>query len=404
MALELFYTFNAQNTYDYSEKGLNGTATSITYTAGDVGYNATFNAVGDAISHGTFNVLGGLTAIGFYFRIKFTTTTPTKYVCFKQGQYYCTYDGTTLSFSVIGATGTATVSTTVSTGVYYQFHVNYLHNGTANDMSLYKDGVLANSTTTQGAVVSNTNIAYIGGDAGLGLADTANFDLSEYKIFSNILSSDNISTHLTNINGLKLSVSRDVYELGDIISSKINETNKGFAIVTYVDGNDVRIQPLNAYVSSSDSFVRIGHLWDTTRQYSIQITSTGIKYYNGIALSSQAFTNGKLVKNDTLTSNSVYDYGTLSTGLNDYDIPLNNFISINAGASASITGILAASYPRRIVIINRNSSNTIRLYDNSGSSSTINRFDLVSDYDIPANKSVEIFYDTLAARWRIIKE
>ncbi len=404
MALELYYTFNNQDSKDYSEKGLNGTDTSITYTAGDVGYNATFNAVGDAISHGTFNVLGGLTEIGFYFRIKLATTTGTKYICFKQGQYYCTYNGTTLSFSIIGATGTATVSTTVSRGIYYQFHVNYLHNGIANDMSIYKDGVLANSTSTQGAVVSNTNIAYIGGDAGLGLSDTANFEMSEYKIFSNILSSYNIATHLLNVNGLKLSVSRDVYELGDIIASKVNETNKGYAIVTFVNGNDVRIQPLNAYISSNDSFVRIGHLWDTTRQYSVQITSTGINFYNGVALSSQAFTTAKLVKTDTITSNSVYDYGSLTTGLNNYDVPVNSFISINAGASASITGIVAASYPRRIVIINRSSTNAIRLYNNSGSSTAANRFDLAADYDIPINKSVEIFYDTNVSRWRLIKE
>ena len=404
MALELFYTFNNQDSKDYSEKGLNGTNTNMTWTAGDVGYNAVFNAVNDAISHGTFNVLGSQTEVSFYLRIKFASTTGTKYIVFKQGQYYATYDGTTFVFYIVGATGTASVSTTVSNGVYYSFHINYIHDGIANDMSLYTDGTLTTSTSTQGALVSNTNIAYLGGDAGLGLADTANFEMSEYKIFSNSLSSLNIATHVNNINGLELKVSRGVYSLGDIICSNINDTNKGFAIVTYVNGNDLRIQPLNSYILSSDSFVRVGHLWNTDRQYSVQLTSTGIKFYNGVSLSSEAFTDAKLVKSDTITSNSVYDYGSLTTGLDDYDVPDNNFISFNAGAGASITGIVAASYPRRIVIINRSSTNSLRLYDASGSSTAVNRFDLTSDYDIPINKSVEIFYDTLAARWRIIKE
>jgi hypothetical protein len=129
MALELFYTFNDEASHDYSENGLDGTDSSITYTAGDVGFNATFNDVNDAISHGTFNVLGGETEVSFYFRIKFASTTGTKYVLFKQGQYNATYDGTTFTFNIIGASGTATVSTTVSNGVYYQFHFNYIHDG-----------------------------------------------------------------------------------------------------------------------------------------------------------------------------------------------------------------------------------------------------------------------------------
>lgn len=303
MALELFYTFNNQDSKDYSEKGLNGTNTNMTWTTGDVGYNAVFNAVNDAISHGTFNVLGGQTEVSFYLRIKFASTTGTKYIVFKQGQYYATYNGTTFTFYIVGASGTASVSTTVSNGVYYSFHINYMHNGLANNMSLYTNGTLTTSTTTQGALVSNTNIAYLGGDAGLGSAAAANFEMSEYKIFSNSLSSLNITTHVNNINGLKLKVSRGVYSLGDILCSKINETNKGFAIVTYVNGNDVRIQPLNSYILSSDSFVRVGHLWDTTRQYSINITKSSINFYNGVSLSSEVLSSTK--KTYSLTSNGL---------------------------------------------------------------------------------------------------
>lgn len=403
MALELFYTFNNSDSKDYSEKGLIGTDTSITYTAADIGYNAVFNSDADRIQVSTFTALNGLTEVAFYFRAKFSSTTGTKYVFYKNGQFNATFDGTTLTINIIGVSGTASVTHTPTLGTYYQYHVNYVHNGVANDMSLYVDGVNVDSTTTQGALISNSNLFYLGGDGG-GVVDTARFEMNEFKVFSNKLSEIQRTTHLANINGLICAIPRDVYELGDILVSKPNETNKGYAIVTYVTDNEIRIQPLNNYVTQSDVFARIGHLWDTTRQYSVQVTSTGINFYNDVSLSSEAFTVDKLVKADTITSNTVLDYGTLTGGINNYEIPDNNFISINAGASASITGISAQSYPRRVVLINRHASNTIRLYDNSGSSSTENRFDLVADYDIPANKSVELFYDTLATRWRIIKE
>lgn len=403
MALELFYTFNNQDSKDYSENGLIGTDTSITYTAADIGYNAVFNSDTDRIQVSTFTALNGLTKVSFYFRAKFAATTGTKYVFYKNGQFNATFDGTTLTINIIGVSGTASVTHTPTLGTYYQYHIRYIHNGFADIMQLYVDGVEVDATSTQGALVTNSNIFYLGGDGG-GVVDTARFEINEFKVFSNVLTPTQINTHILNINGLICAIPRDVYELGDILVSKPNETNKGYAIVTYVTDNEIRVQPLNNYVTQSDVFTRIGHLWDTTRQYSVQVTSTGINFYNGVSLSSEAFTESKLVKSDTITANTVLDYGTLTGGINNYDIPDNNFISINAGASASITGIAAQSYPRRVVLINRNASNSIRLYDNSGSSTTENRFDLVADYDIAANKSVEIFYDTLAARWRIIKE
>lgn len=403
MAVELYYTFNNQDSKDYSEKGLIGTDTSITYTSADIGYNAVFNSDSDNIRVSTFTALNGLTEVAFYFRAKFSATTGTKYVFYKNGQFYATFDGTTLNISIVGSTGTSTVQFDPTLGTYYQFHVNYVHNGIENDLSLYVDGENIDSTTTQGALISNSNNFYLGGDAG-GVIDTARFEMNEFKVFSNKINTIQIDSHLKNPNGLIIGQQKDLYALGDILCCNENQTNKGYAVVTFVDNNDVRVQPLNAYVQNGLMFSRVGNLWDSTRQYYFLVSDDGIRFYDGVSLSSEAFTVGKLVKADTIISNTVLDYGTLSGGINNYDIPDNDFISINAGASASITGIAAQSYPRRVVLINRNASNTIRLYNNSGSSTTENRFDLVADYNIPANKSVELFYDTLAERWRIIKE
>ena len=402
MAL-LYYTFNNQDSKDYSENGLDGTDTSITYTAADYGYNAVFNGDSDNINMGTFTGLNGLNYASFYFRINFDASSGTKYVIYKNGQFNATWDGTDFTFYITGGSGTSFVGYAPNTTDYYQFHVIYNNDGSDNTMRLYVNGVEEDNMATSGTIVTNSNNAYLGGDGG-GVNDTARFLMNEFKVLNVVLNTSQITTHINNPNGLKIYQAADLFELGDILATNINGTNKGYGVVSYVNGNDVRIQPVNTYINAGGIFVRVGNLWDTTRQYSVQVTSTGINFYNGVSLSSEAFTESKLVKADTITANTVLDYGTLTGGINNYDIPDNNFISINAGASASITGIAAQSYPRRVVLINRNASNSIRLYNNSGSSSTANRFDLVADYNIVANKSVEIFYDTLAARWRIIKE
>ncbi len=402
MAL-LYYTFNNQDSKDYSENGLDGTDTSITYTAADYGYNAVFNGDTDNINMGTFTGLNGLNYASFYFRINFDASSGTKYVIYKNGQFNATWDGTDFTFYITGGSGTSFVGYAPNTTDYYQFHVIYNNDGSDNTMRLYVNGVEEDNMATSGTIVTNSNNAYLGGDGG-GVNDTARFLMNEFKVLNVVLNTSQITTHINNPNGLKIYQAADLFELGDILATNINGTNKGYGVVSYVNGNDVRIQPVNTYINAGGIFVRVGNLWDTTRQYYNLITDTGIYFYNGVSLSSEAFSESKLVKADTITANTVLDYGTLTGGINNYDIPDNNFISINAGASASITGIASQSYPRRIVLINRNASNSIRLYDNSGSSTTENRFDLVADYDIAANKSVEIFYDTLASRWRIIKE
>jgi hypothetical protein len=403
MALELFYTFNNQDSKDYSEKGLIGTDTSITYSAADVGYNAVFNADTDKISVSSFTALNGLTEVSFYFRAKFAATTGTKYVFYKNGQFNATFDGTTLTINIIGSTGTATVTHTPTLGTYYQYHANYVHNGIANDLSLYVDGVNVDSTTTQGALISNSNVFYLGGDGG-GVIDTARFDMNEFKVFSNKLSELQRTTHLANINGLICAIPRDVYELGDILVSKPNETNKGYAIVTYVTDNEIRIQPLNNYVTQSDVFSRIGHLWDTTRQYSVQVTSTGINFYNGVSLSSEAFTDAKLVHSNNLSSEISYDLGSVGTNINNGVLVDNNFYSILPTANINITGLVAQTYARRIVVTNRSTTYAITIKNDSSSSTSVNRFDLTDDFTLEAGKTIEMFYDALKSRWRIINE
>lgn len=402
MAL-IYYTFNNQDSKDYSENGLDGNEIGVTYAAADLGYNLVLDDDAERISIESFNGLNSSTLATFYFRIKFEASTGTKYVFFKNGQFEATWDGTDFVFYIIGATGTSSVTFAPNTTDYYQIHIRYAHDGISNDMSIYVDGVVADSDSTNGAIVGNSNIAYIGGD-GIFAIDTARFLLNEFKVLDVAVNGNQINSHVNNPNGVKIYQSADLFELGDILGTNINETNKGYAIVTYVSGNDVRIQPLNTFINVGGVFVRVGNLWDTARQYYNLITDSSIKFYDGVSLSSEAFTDAKLAYSKYIESEISYDSGSVGSNLNNTPLINNDFYSINPTADINLTGLVAQSYARRIVLTNRSTTYSITIKNESSSSTSTNRFDLTADFTLEAGKTVELFYDILKTRWRIINE
>ena len=358
MALKLYYPFNNQDSKDFSLNSNTGTDTSITYSAGDIGYNAVFNSIADRIQVGTFTALNGQTEVSIYFRAKFLSTVGTNYVFYKNGQFYATFDGTTLSVSFVGATGTATTTFTPTLNTYYQIHANYIHNGLANDFSLYIDGTVEDSTTTQGAIVTNSNVLYIGGDGG-GVIDTANFELNEIKIFSNSLSINNINSHINNPNGLKIYQPKDMYKLGDIICSNPQLTNKGYAVVTYVSNNDVRVQTLNGYVNNGDKLQRVGNFFNTARQYCMILNGDYIGVYNGVDSAAKAFASSNL-------SASISPYGLVYYGVtktaNYTATNLDNLIYLDSSGGAFTITLPASPITNKV----------ITLIDKSGNLATYN--------------------------------
>lgn len=84
----------------------------------------------------------------------------------------------------------------------------------------------------------------------------------------------------------------------------------------------------------------------------------------------------------------------------DVSIALDvSIVRFSAAAPATITGIDANGYARRLIIINVGSE-TITLAAEDAGSSAENRF--VAASNITANQSVNLWYDNISQRWRVI--
>lgn len=397
MSLLLYCTFNEQGSHDLSENGNNGTDRSITYSAADVGYNAVFNSTTDSINFGNITSLNNQPVISFYLRIKFNSTTGVKLVFSKENVFSSFWDGT--DFKVI--CNGVSVGESLSTGVYYGIH--YVYDVGAGQAYLYLNNTLIGSETVSVSTPNQSTNVYLGTD---GTTDSANFEINELKVYNNSLTAQQRQSHIDNINGIELSVFKpSIFSVGDILVS--NELiSPIFSICTYSDDNSIRIQPITSGLSSDMKLTRIGHLWNTDRQYYNRITDTGVKYYQGVSLSTEYNTNAKLTKQDTVVSNEIVDKGTVDTDNDNFDLSQEqDIIILKPDANRTITGIYAPTYARRITIINDSSFNL--QYDNeSGSSTAANRIIVGkgASHTQQGDTTIELLYDTVNSRWRIINE
>ena len=76
-------------------------------------------------------------------------------------------------------------------------------------------------------------------------------------------------------------------------------------------------------------------------------------------------------------------------------------IRLTASAPEPITGIVAPSTGRVILLANIG-TNTITLKNENASSTAANRFNLTADYSLTGSKSCLIWYDLTSARWRLV--
>lgn len=407
MSLLLYCTFNEQGSHDLSENGNNGTDTSITYSAADVGYNAVFNATTDSINFGNITSLNNQAVISFYMRIKFVSAAAAYHVFLKSDVVESFYDGT--DFTVV-CNGVTVTLAAVDTGVYYNIH--YIYDVGSGRVELYSNNTLVDLETPSGNTPNlSTNVylgnAYLGTD---GSTLGANFEINELKVYNNALTAQQRQSHIDNINGIELSVFKpSIFTVGDILVS--NELiSPIFSICTYSSENSIRIQPITSGLTSDMKLTRIGHLWNTDRQYYNRITDTGIKYYQGVSLSTEYNTDAKLTKQDTVLSNEIVDNGTVDTDKDNFDLSQEqDIIILQPDANRVITGIVAPTYARRITIINDSSFDL--QYDNeSGSSTAANRIIVgivgrgAASHTQKGNTTIELLYDTVNSRWRIINE
>ena len=292
----IVYNFNENNATtirDYSENGKDGTGTGLTISASSrVGNDAVFNASTDQIDLGNITDLNGLSSCSIHFGINISAGSSTKTVLRKGGQIRLTYDysGNAYTFSLVVASGTATVmSDSLVVGTFYDFDVRY----ESNILELFIDGVSVDTDETQsGNIISDASDLLIGDS---GASDSANFLLNEFKLYDSAITSNIIGAVINQQNGILSDNSIDVtFNVGDVIVADYDSTPL-YGVVSFIgSGSDFRFLPLTDGISSSKSFRRGGHLWDTTRQWGLLIDDTPkVCFYDLQTKSSEIFTDAK---------------------------------------------------------------------------------------------------------------
>ena len=399
MSLLLYSTYNEQGSHDLSENGYDGTVSGVTYAAGDVGYNAVFNADTDQINYGDVSGFNGQSIISFYIRGKFLATAGTNYVLTKDSVILCTWDGTDLVVTVNGVSVTAPLDV----DTYYSIH--YIYDNSSSRVELYVNNSLIDLDTPSGNTASAATDLKIGMNTDA-TEPSARFEINELKLFNNTLTSAQRQSQIDNINGIDISIyNPSIFNVGDILVCNENISPK-YAICTFSEGNFIKIQPITSGILPSMLLTRVGHLWDTNRQYYVRLTDKGVKYYQNVSLSSEANTDAKLTRTDTVLSNEIIDKGTVDTDQNNYDLTQEqDLIVLQPDANRTITGIVAPTYARRIIIINDSAFNL--QYDNQSASSTAANRIIVgkgSSHTQQGGTTIELLYDTINSRWRIINE
>jgi hypothetical protein len=297
---KLVYNFNensATTIRDYSESGYDGTSSTITVQASArVGYEGYFNSTTDSINMGNVTTLNSATAFSIHLGFKGTgATASSDLVLSKVGQLTITWNASTGAFSCSITDVSANVSTVTATLVvdtYYDIDITFA----SLTQTLYIDGVSTDTDATlTDALPSNTNTMYLGYNT----SDNGGlFYLNELKIYDAAISTDNIAAFIAEQNGVNTDNDfNSSFAVGDIIAANItlDPASSLYAIVSFVGtGSDYRILPLSDNIRNGLIFRRVGHLWDTTRQWSVLIDVTPrICFYDGVSLSSEAFTDAK---------------------------------------------------------------------------------------------------------------
>jgi hypothetical protein len=316
------YNFNensATTIRDYSDGGgFDGTGTNLTIQASArVGNEAVFNSSTDQIDMGTTDHLGTAIRMACHLGIKITGSATTKNIIDKASQFEVVYNNATnqIEASLYVNSGTAFVKGNVAVDTYYDIDIVY----NSNVLTLYIDGVsTATDATESGAIDANANRMYIGDDASLG---GELFILNEFKLYDTSITTTIIDAVIAEQNGILSDNGLDFEPaVGDIIGADLNGTGY-YGIVSWVGtGTDFRFLPLTDGMLTGMKIQRVGHLWDTARQWSFEIKDTPeICFYDGVSQTSEVLTAAKktvCLSRDGLSiasSTKTANYTTVST-------------------------------------------------------------------------------------------
>ena len=358
---KIIYNFNensATTIRDYSENGSDGTGANLTIASSTrVGNDAVFNSATDQIDSGNITDFNGVADCALHFAINISAGAGTTTIFSKAGQLSITYNYTTnvLNIRLTVASGTITInSDALSTGTWYDFDFIYV----GDVGTLYTDGVSTNSDATQsGVVATNSNTFYIGDN---GTSASALFLLNEFKLFSEDISTDNVAAYIAEQNGVKItSNGLHGFALGDVIGSNINTGYETYGIVTFVESTTIyRIQPLTTGIVGGNRFQRVGHLWDTTRQWMFIVDDTPqICFYDLITKSSEVLSASK--KTFCLDADGLKEPYKAKTA--NYTIQTNDSVIDATSGTFTVTLPTASAVAGKLYYIKNSGTGTLTL-------------------------------------------
>ena len=295
----LLYNFNENSTTtirDYSQSGYDGTGANLTVSASTrVGYDAVFNGTTSNITTTPAVTVIESTKLGYFLAINLTSNTGTDTIFFHDNIMEVTWDGTTLTATLTTTTATYSVTndiTALSTGTWYDITIT---KSVTDFLVMSIDGVLQTTTATLGTIDKTVQHFNLGSENSNRYSA---FKLNEFKIFNATLSLENDSAFRNEQNGVLMNTAlTHDFNIGDIIGADIVSGSIKTAIVTYVEASTVfRIQPITDNLTGGMIFNRVGHLWDSTRQWRFVINDTPeICFYDGIALTTDIFLDSKKI-------------------------------------------------------------------------------------------------------------
>ena len=291
----VLYNFNENSTTDikdYSQSGYNGVGANLTVSASTrVGYDAVFNgSTSELTADNVENIVDD--KLGYFFAINLTSNTGTDYVFNHNGVCYTTWDGTTLSVTLTTSVTTYTLTndiTALSTGTWYDITIT---KGLSN-LNLVIDGVAQTAAAVSGTITKTATTLYIGHNAS---ANHSAIKLNEFKVFEENITLSNDSAFRNEQNGVLMNTAlTHDFNIGDIIAADIVQGSIKGGIVTYVEASTIfRIQPISDNITGGMIFNRVGHLWDTDRQWRFVINDTPeICFYDGISRTGEVFSESK---------------------------------------------------------------------------------------------------------------
>jgi len=236
--------------------------------------------------------------------------------------------------------GTVSATRTITATTWHKVVCTY--NNSTGAMKIYLNSLENVGTATLTNSVAQDGEFCIGVDSATKAVAFMDGRIRDMRFYTSVVSDDFIKTFLDDnaSRGMKLPVDTTKFSVGDMLLTSNNEAAQ---LCVYAKDSDfVYCLPFNSNaVQINDQVYRIGHRWDTARQYSIEISQEGeaINCHNLVKKFSE-YDNGSY-HTTSVTKNGVVEYATIIS--DDYTAKVWDSMIIADGITANKTVTLPDS-------------------------------------------------------------